>query len=61
MNPPVQSLRRACAHDTIVLGNTLLRKRQRIELLAAGLHRDPEQWDQGIYGDVNYREHLHVT
>jgi cytochrome P450 len=53
MNPPVQSLRRECASDTIVLDNTLLRKGQRIELLTAGLHRDPEQWDQGIYGDVN--------
>ena len=47
MNPPVQSLRRECAHNTIVFGNTLLFKKK-IELLTAGLHRDPEQWDQGI-------------
>jgi cytochrome P450 len=53
MNPPVQMLRRECAQDTIVLDNRLLRKGQRIEVFSAGMHRDPEQWDQGIYGDVN--------
>jgi cytochrome P450 len=49
MNPPVQLLGRECAHDTIVLDNHLLRKGQRIEVFTAGMHRDPEQWDQGIY------------
>ena len=47
LNPPVQQLQRECAHDTIVLDL----KGQRIQCLLAGMHRDPEQWDQGLYGD----------
>lgn len=53
LNPPVQQLKRECAQDTIVLGNKLLRKGQRIEVLTSGLHRDPNQWDQGVFGDVD--------
>ncbi|KAL3918290.1 MAG: hypothetical protein SGILL_004307, partial [Bacillariaceae sp.] len=51
MYPPVGFLARECATDTIVKGNHLLRKGQRVETLVCGLHRDPEQWDQGIFGD----------
>ena len=52
MYPPVQALKRECASDTIVLGKYLLRKGQRIETIQYGLHRDPEQWDQGVFGDT---------
>lgn len=52
MQPPVQNFPRACQNDSIVLGNILIRKGQKVDLIVAGLHRDPEQWDQGTFGDV---------
>ncbi|KAL7554490.1 hypothetical protein ACHAWF_018524 [Thalassiosira exigua] len=52
MYPAVQALKRECATDTIVLGKYLLRKGQRIETIAYGLHRDPDQWDRGVFGDT---------
>jgi len=50
---PVASTGRDVTRDTIVLGNRLLRRGQRIQFLFWGLHRNPEQWDQGVFGDVN--------
>lgn len=59
--PAVQALKRECANDTIVLGKYLLRKGQRIETLQYGLHRDAEQWDQGVFGspeEFNPERHM---
>jgi cytochrome P450 / NADPH-cytochrome P450 reductase len=49
--PPVQEVKRECATDTVVLNKYLLRKGQRITILTYGLHRQEEQWDQGVFGD----------
>jgi cytochrome P450 / NADPH-cytochrome P450 reductase len=48
---PVQEVKRECATDTVVLGKYLIRKGQRITVLTYGLHRQEEQWDQGVFGD----------
>ncbi|KAL3912338.1 MAG: hypothetical protein SGARI_001211, partial [Bacillariaceae sp.] len=50
MYAPLNFLSRECATDTVVQGKYLVRKGQRVETLLCGLHRDEEQWDQGIYG-----------
>eukprot|EP00873_Tetraselmis_striata_P026190 jgi/Tetstr1/446454/TSEL_033995.t1 len=53
LNPSVVQNVRDVGHDMVLSNKYLLRKGQRFIVNHIALHRDPEHWDQGVYGDPN--------
>mmetsp|Transcript_25451 Transcript_25451/g.71176 ORF Transcript_25451/g.71176 Transcript_25451/m.71176 type:complete len:1296 (-) Transcript_25451:578-4465(-) len=51
--PSVPSLNRDVGEDTLLGGKFLVRKGTRVIINNYALHRDPDQWDQGVFGDVD--------
>ncbi|KAF6264212.1 cytochrome P450 [Scenedesmus sp. NREL 46B-D3] len=52
LHPPANNVGRDAAHDTVVKGQYLVRRGQRISINLVALHRQPRHWG-GEFGDPN--------